>query len=152
METSESISPNLPMIPAGLTPDTLVDVQDGILTACTDLDRLVSLFSAACAEVNARFVTASTLIDQLRAEAALDDARLAELQSHLGHAVVALQIDDMATQLVAHTRRVLRHCADSLAVGTFADGDGDDEVIEARPLRPSPVTQAGMDAGSIELF
>ena len=152
MEKSPSISPDLPMIPAGLTPDTLVDVQDGILTACTDLDRLVCLFSAACAEVNSRFVIASTLIDQLRAEAALDDARLAELQSHLGHAVVALQIDDMATQLVDHTRRVLRHCADSLAVGTFADGDGDDEVIEARPLRPSPVTQAGMDAGSIELF
>lgn len=152
MEKSPSIPPDLSIIPVGLTPDTLVDVQDGILTACTDLDRLVSLFSAACAEVNARFVTASTLIDQLRAEGAMDGVRLDELQSHLGHAVVALQIDDMATQLVDHTRRVLRHCADSLAVGTFADGDGDDLVIEARPLRPSPVTQAGMDAGSIELF
>jgi hypothetical protein len=152
MEMSPSIPPDLSIIPVGLTPDTLVDVQDGILTACTDLDRLVSLFSAACAEVNARFVTASTLIDQLRAEDVMDDARLDELQSHLGHAVVALQIDDMATQLVDHTRRVLRHCADSLAVGTFADMDGDDQVIEARPLRPSPVTQAGMDAGSIELF
>jgi hypothetical protein len=141
MEMSPSIPSDLSIIPVGLTPDTLVDVQDGILTACTDLDRLVSLFSAACAEVNARFVTASTLIDQLRAEDVMDDARL-----------VALQIDDMATQLVDHTRRVLRHCADSLAVGTFADMDGDDQVIEARPLRPSPVTQAGMDAGSIELF
>lgn len=152
MENPQSFESEPRPMTVGLSPETLVDVQDGILTACTDLDRLVSLFSAACAEVNARFVTASNLIDQMRAEGLRDSPQLDALQTHLGHAVVALQIDDMATQLVDHTRRVLRHCADSLAASTFADEDGDEEVIEARPLRPSPVTQAGMDAGSIELF
>jgi hypothetical protein len=152
MENPQALPSDHRTMTIGLAPETLVDVQDGILTACTDLERLVFLFSAAAAEVNTRFMTASTLIDQLRAQRQGDAAQLDALQAHLAHAIVALQIDDMATQLVDHTKRVLRHCADSLAAGTFADGDGDDEVIEARPLRPSPVTQAGMDAGSIELF
>ena len=152
MEDLKPPEPDRKMAVLSMLPETLIDVQDGILTACTDLERLVNLFSGACAEVNARFVMASSLIDDLRSNGLGSGVPLDDLQTHLSQAIVALQIDDMATQLVDHTRRVLRHCADTLASSTFADAEGDEEVIQARPLRPSPVTQSEMDAGSIELF
>ena len=57
----------------------------------------------------------------------------------------------MASQLIAHTHKRLRNCADRLAADTFEPDDGE-AVIEAAPLRPNPVTQDEMDAGSIELF
>ena len=67
-------------------------------------------------------------------------------------AVTALQFQDIASQLIAHTRKRLRHCADHLAAGAFDDeGDGAAPIDEA-PLRPNPVTQDEMDAGSVELF
>ena len=64
-----------------------------------------------------------------------------------------MQFQDMASQLVTHTTRRLRNCADRLAADAFA-GDDDDgaTVVEPPPLRPNPVTQDEMDAGSIELF
>ena len=71
----------------------------------------------------------------------------------LGGAVTALQFQDMASQLIAHTNRRLRSCVDTLAQDAFGDDDEDGScVIEAAPLRPNPVTQSEMDAGSIELF
>ena len=46
----------------------------------------------------------------------------------------------------------LRASADVLARDTFGDDeDGEAAVIEA-PLRPNPVTQDEVDAGSVELF
>ena len=67
-------------------------------------------------------------------------------------AVTALQFQDMASQLIHHTNRRLRNCADQLAREAMgADPEGD-AVIEEAPLRPNPVTQDEMDAGSIELF
>jgi hypothetical protein len=64
----------------------------------------------------------------------------------------ALQFQDMATQLIAHTAKRLRHCADRLARDAFTDDGDDDIVIEAAPLRPNPVTQSEMDTGFVELF
>ena len=69
----------------------------------------------------------------------------------VGGAITALQFQDMASQLVDHTQRRLRHCADCLARDVMGDDDGQ-TVVEAAPLRPNPVTQDEMDAGSIELF
>ena len=67
-------------------------------------------------------------------------------------AVTALQFQDMASQLIAHTRQRLRNCADRLAREAMGDDDDGDAVVEAAPLRPNPVTQDEMDAGSVELF
>jgi hypothetical protein len=58
----------------------------------------------------------------------------------------------MASQLITHTHRRLRGCADRLAREAFADEEGEEAVVDETPLRPNPVTQAEMDAGSIELF
>ena len=46
----------------------------------------------------------------------------------------------------------IRNRADRLAADAFAGDDDGEAVIEAAPLRPNPVTQDEMDAGSIELF
>ena len=35
---------------------------------------------------------------------------------------------------------------------TFVDDEDEDALVEDAPLRPNPVTQDEMDAGSIELF
>jgi hypothetical protein len=70
----------------------------------------------------------------------------------LGGAVTALQFQDMASQLINHTNRRLRSCADQIARVAMGDDEDGAAVVEAPPLRPNPVTQDEMDAGSIELF
>jgi hypothetical protein len=64
-----------------------------------------------------------------------------------------MQFQDMASQLVHHTTRRLRNCADRLARDTMGDDDEDGiALVEEMPLRPNPVTQDEMDAGSVDLF
>jgi hypothetical protein len=70
----------------------------------------------------------------------------------LSGAVVALQFQDMAAQLISHTDRRLRSCADRLARDALADDEDGTAVTLPAPLRPNPVTQDEIDAGSIELF
>ena len=71
---------------------------------------------------------------------------------HLGGAITALQFQDMASQLIAHTHQRLRNCADRIARETMGDDDDGMAVVEEAPMRPNPVTQDEMDAGSVELF
>jgi hypothetical protein len=71
---------------------------------------------------------------------------------HLGGAVTALQFQDMASQLIAHTTRRLRNCCDRLAAEAMGDDEEGATIVEEAPMRPNPVTQDEMDAGSIELF
>jgi hypothetical protein len=58
----------------------------------------------------------------------------------------------MATQLIAHTQRRLRNCADRIARDAMGDDEDGEAVVEDAPMRPNPVTQDEMDAGSIDLF
>ena len=125
------------------------EVQDHLLTASNDLDRLQTLLSDACDTLSASFFGASARVDALHGADA--DQATHELTQHLGRAITALQFQDMASQLIAHTHKRLRNCADRLAADAFEPDDGE-AVIEAAPLRPNPVTQDEMDAGSIELF
>ena len=127
------------------------EVQDHLLTASNDLDRLQTLLADACSALTESFLGASDHAGRL-GDGGPEDA-MAELSRHLGRAVTALQFQDMASQLITHTHRRLRNCADRLAADTFGVDDGDGAaVVEAAPLRPNPVTQDEMDAGSIELF
>lgn len=140
----------------GLPLAAAADLQDHLLTATHDLDRLQTLLSDACDTLMHHFLGASAQVQGLMAQpqdgaAAAAPAVYGELSQHLGGAVVALQFQDMASQLIAHAHRRLRNCADRLASDTFDNEDGD-TVIEAPPLRPNPVTQDEMDAGSIDLF
>lgn len=134
------------------------ELQDHLLVASNDLERLQRLLDDAARALLEHFTGASALM-----EAALrsaqgpqpgDAAVLQQAQASLGQAVTALQFQDMASQLIHHTSRRLRSCADRLAAEAFA-ADDDDEgeaVVQEAPRHPNPVTQDEMDAGSIELF
>jgi hypothetical protein len=146
----------LPLPDTDATPPALLpwqqaaELQDDLLTVCNDLDRLQTLLASACADLSQGFQGASALLTQGRAEE--PGAHWHEpLAQQLARAVTALQFEDMASQLITHTRRRLRHRADALAVAAFGDDDGE-AVVEPAASRPNPVTQDEMDAGSIELF
>ena len=155
--------PETPMPPgAPLARMVAADLQDSLMVASNDLDRLQRLLSDATETLMGHFYGASQQINHLSRLAALypvlpglPELPERDLQLALGHlsgAVTTLQFQDMASQLISHTHRRLRHCADRLARDVMDGGDDGAAVIEAAPLRPNPVTQDEMDAGSIELF
>ncbi|HEY8707252.1 MAG TPA: hypothetical protein VIM34_04565 [Burkholderiaceae bacterium] len=128
------------------------DLQDHLLTVASDLERLQTLLDDSHHTLQAGFFGALQLLQELQDTGQLDDAPVVRVREHLGCAVKALQFQDMASQLIAHTSRRLHHCADRLARDTFAGDEDGDAVIEDAPLRPNPVTQSEMDTGFIELF
>ena len=78
---------------------------------------------------------------------------LEQARSTLRAAVTELQFQDMASQLIVHTSKILQGCAYRLASESMGGEDGDAvPFVEEVPERPNPVTQDEMDAGSIELF
>ncbi len=130
------------------------DLQDHMMTACNDLDRLQDLLEHACDVLLEGFHAAAK---QLGAQAVPGDrdghpTAPARVQDQLGTAITALQFQDMASQLIDHTRRRLRSCADRLAFECFTGDDDDEAVVAPEPLRPNPVAQAQVDGGSVELF
>ena len=150
----------IPEAPAARTAAALpllaaADLQDTLLTVTNDLDRLQSLLAHACDELMIGFHGATQRIQAGLASPAAA-APAPELWQgvlqQLGGAITALQFQDMASQLIAHTTRRLRHCADRIAEEAMGGDDDGTAVIEDAPLRPNPVTQDEMDAGSVELF
>jgi hypothetical protein len=123
--------------------DTLLasaELQDNVLIVLNDLERLQTMLDDSHEALQAGFFGLVELCGD-------------EAQVHLKSAMKALQFQDMATQLIAHTGKRLRHCADRLANDAFAGDDDDGQsVIEAEPLRANPVTQSEMDTGFVELF
>jgi hypothetical protein len=127
-------------------------LQDNLLTVANDLERLQALLREACDTLLTGFTGASQELRALRDEPAMERINVARAIEHLGDAVIALQFQDMASQLIAHTGQRLRHCTDQLARDTFPDDEDGTAMVEEVPLRPNPVTQDEMDAGSIDLF
>lgn len=141
---------------AGLSLLAAADLQDHLMVAHNDLERLQRLLSDACDQLMGHFYGASGELRTLLHDAAQADGDAPPLHramEHMAGAITAMQFQDMASQLVAHTTRRLRSCADRLAAQAMGDDDEDGTaVVEELPLRPNPVTQDEMDAGSIELF
>jgi hypothetical protein len=144
---------------AALPPLLATDLQDHLMVASHDLDRLQRLLTDACDLLLTHYHGADATLKRLLQAAAASghpagpgtaEARAA-LQ-HLHGAIGALQFQDMASQLVDHTQRRLRNCADRLALDTMPDDEDGVALVAAAPERPNPVTQDEMDAGSIELF
>ncbi|MEY4750773.1 MAG: hypothetical protein RIQ60_2987 [Pseudomonadota bacterium] len=132
------------------------ELQDHLLIASNDLERLQRLLNDASEALQVHFYAANGHLGKLLHQGAafpnLDTSALHDAMQNMAGAVTALQFQDMASQLIHHTNRRLRNCADQLAreaMGPDPDGDG---VIEEAPQRPNPVTQDEMDAGSVELF
>ncbi len=135
--------PSLPEPGAGMALMLAADLQDDLMIASNDLERLQRLLDDASEALMGHFTHATALIQG----GEIDEAR-----STIGNAVTALQFQDMASQLITHTSRRLRNCADRLARDAMGDDEDGEAVVEETPLRPNPVTQDEMDAGSIELF
>jgi hypothetical protein len=127
------------------------ELQDSLLVVMHDLHRLEGLLNHAADNLLERFSSASAVLSNASLQ---DPQALAEVRSALQAAVTELQFQDMASQLIWHTTKILQGCAFRLASETM----GHEEDEEAAPFeelvpdRPNPVTQSEMDAGSIELF
>lgn len=129
-----------------LNPGEVVELQDQLLEAATDLDRLSGLLEDAAAQLLARFTAANERIDADPGERTGADA----LRHELAGAVTALQFQDMATQVITHTVRRIRGVADFL--GTRVSPEEEDGASIELVRRHCPVAQRQVDAGSIELF
>ena len=137
-----------PTVP--LPVNVVADLQDSLLMAMTDLQRLEGLLDHATANLLERFSTANQALAHLSNS---HDGDIDSIRHALHQAVTELQFHDMATQLIVHTGKVLQGCAWRLAEEAMEPEE--DEIPLANdpmPDRPSPVTQGEMDAGSIELF
>ena len=132
------------------------DLQDHLLMANNDLERLQRLLDDAAQALMRHFTFATEHMNaalvHLEASDLGEPPNIREARTTLASAITALQFQDMATQLIAHTSRRLRTCADRLAADVMGDDEDGEAVVEQAPLRPNPVTQYEMDAGSIELF
>ncbi|HRP29781.1 MAG TPA: hypothetical protein PLG77_15225 [Burkholderiaceae bacterium] len=131
-----------------------VELQDHLNLVGNDLDRLQRLLADACITLLASFQEAHAAFGAAEAQSAPAATRsaIAEARRRLGAAVVALQFQDMASQLIEHSQRRLRSCADQIARDAMPDDDDGPAAVEEAPPHPNPVTQDEMDAGSVELF
>ena len=147
MQTNQSSS----SLPSVQLPVMLVaELQDSLLVVVHDLTRLDGLLAHTMENLLERFTSASeNLADPLlQGSKELDVVR-----STLRAAVTELQFQDMASQLIIHTSKILQGCAYRLASESMGSEDGEAvPFVEDVPERPNPVTQDEMDAGSIDLF
>lgn len=129
------------------------ELQDHLLTTTCELERLQALLDDSCRALQQAFLGAAGLLQDLAAAGRVEATAEAELRARLLPAVAALQFQDLAAQLIGHTDRRLRHCADRVASAAFAAGIGPDEpVVAEAPPRPNPVAQSAMQTGTVELF
>jgi hypothetical protein len=154
---NDELQPDSPM--ASLPLQVAADLQDSLLVAANDLDRLERLLTDATETLMGHFYGASAQMNLLLRSASkhpeLDSKMLHDAMQHMAGAVTAMQFQDLSQQLITHLQRRLRRCTDRLARDFMGDEDEDGEgpaIVEEAPLRPNPVTQDEMDAGSIELF
>lgn len=140
-----------PVAPAVQLPVMLVaEVQDSLLVVVHDLARLDGLLAHTMENLMERFTSASA---NLADPGLMETKELDAVRSTLRSAVTELQFQDMASQLIIHTSKILQGCAYRLASESMGSEDGEAvPFVEEVPERPNPVTQDEMDAGSIELF
>ncbi len=128
----------------------VAEVQDSLLVVVHDLNRLDGLLAHTMENLMLRFTAASA---NLSAPVLVGIKELEGVRAALHAAVTELQFQDMASQLIVHTSKVLQGCAYRLASDAMGYEDGEAvPFVEEVPDRPNPVTQDEMQAGSIELF
>jgi hypothetical protein len=134
---------------------TAADLQDHLLVATNDLERLQRLLDDASETLSGHFYGASGQLMDLMRQAQPEPTHTGSVHSamqDLSGAITALQFHDMATQLIGHTQKRLRSCADRIARDAMGDDEDGTAVVSEGPVRPNPVTQDELDAGSIDLF
>ena len=140
-----------PAAPAVQLPVMLVaEVQDSLLVVVHDLTRLDGLLAHTMENLMERFTSASA---HLASPTLGQSEELDQVRKALHAAVTELQFQDMASQLIVHTSKILQGCAYRLASESMGSEDGEAvPFVDEVPERPNPVTQDEMDAGSIVLF
>jgi len=142
--------------PAGLDPLAATDLQDHLMMASNDLDRLQRLLNDTSDTLLGHFYGATGHLERaLRLLSHLpqsDHRHLHQAMEHLAAAITGMQFQDLASQLLNHTTQRLRGCADRLAYSAMGDDEEGSAVVQDFPVKPNPVTQDEMDAGSVELF
>ena len=140
----ELLLPGMTSTPS-VSPELAAGMQDEILSAGTELERLQKLLGDAVVQLQQRFGVAMDL------QRGLPEGPGREaLGSELHAALVALQFEDLASQLISHSRRRLASVADCLGNLAVADDEPGAEVNWV--ARACPVAQRAVDAGSVELF
>ena len=143
LPTSSTPSVQMPLM-------LVAEVQDSLLVVVHDLNRLDGLLAHTMENLMERFTAASA---NLANPELVSSKELDVVRNTLRAAVTELQFQDMASQLISHTSRILQGCAYRLASESMGAEDGEAvPFVEEVPERPNPVTQDEMDAGSIELF
>jgi hypothetical protein len=128
----------------------VAEVQDSLLVVVHDLKRLDGLLAHTMENLMQRFTSVSSDLSGPVLSSVLE---LEGVRSSLNAAVTELQFQDMASQLIGHTSKILQGCAYRLASDSMGSEDGEAvPFVEDVPDRPNPVTQDEMQAGSIELF
>ena len=152
MPSLEVLASSTPTEPSAMhTLPVAAELQDHLLTASNDLERLERLLSDASESLMVHFYAANGHLGKLLHQGAafpnLDTSALHEVMQNMAGAVTALQFQDMASQLIHHTNRRLRNCVDQLAREAMGPDPEGEAVVEEAPQRPNPVTQDEMDAG-----
>jgi len=120
------------------------------LVVVHDLKRLDGLLTHTMENLMQRFTAASA---DLSDPALIAMQELEGVRAGLHAALTELQFQDMASQLIIHTSKILQGCAYRLASDSMGSEDGEAvPFVEDVPDRPNPVTQDEMQAGSVELF
>lgn len=141
-------TPSVPVVPLPVM--LVADLQDSLMVVVHDLNRLDGLLAHTMISLMDRFTSA---LSKLADPVLLESRELDAVRSSLSAAVTELQFQDMASQLITHTSKVLQGCAYRLASESMGLEDGEAvPFVEDVPERPNPVTQDEMYAGSIELF
>lgn len=127
------------------------ELQDSLLVVMHDLHRLEGLLSHATDNLLERFGEANAVLTD---SFVADSPELLAARNALRSAVTELQFQDMASQLIWHTTKVLQSCAFRIAAESMGSEEGEEAApfAEMAPDRPNPVTQSEMDAGSVDLF
>ena len=127
------------------------ELQDSLLVVMHDLHRLEGLLSHATDNLLERFGEANSVLTD---DAVAGSPDLVAVRAALRSAVTELQFQDMASQFIWHTTKVLQGCAFRLASEAMGQDEGEEAApfAEMAPDRPNPVTQSEMDAGSVDLF
>ncbi|MDD2544909.1 MAG: hypothetical protein PHI55_01330 [Burkholderiaceae bacterium] len=127
------------------------ELQDSLLVVMHDLHRLEGLLNHATNNLLDRFGEANAILTDAVVGGAPE---LIAARTALRSAVTELQFQDMASQLIWHTTKVLQGCAFRLASEAMGNEEGEEAApfAEMAPDRPNPVTQSEMDAGSVDLF
>jgi hypothetical protein len=117
-----------------------VDLRLQLIAAADDLERLQALLRDACDSLLLRF---SDVADGVRDLCDGEDVggHVRSLQAEPSRALVTLQCQDLAQQLIAHTRGHLQRCADDLHF-----------TMPGALRQAGPVTQLATRAGSVDLF